>query len=319
MVDFNIKQDIVKPVIDKRNLNKMLQIEDEDEDKELDNLEENIEGKKVLEELTINFDLAVSFTKQTKVPRGDDNWFKHCGLVMRKLGKEYPDSLNNLVDYLTAHLIETLLFKEKVDLMNYLFSLDRIREKGFEWYAKKYFDNNIITTKKGQVFFMYNLNKFIVMVLNNKNKWEPAEPEEQREIAMTKEVKEYLKFNKSDYNKYVGFIGYEKHNKYLVFKTKNMESDRDTGARCDEAGKDKTIKLINSIMDETKFTNENTRMVKDADGNVTKEAISHTELCVYQEFILRLFNDMRKNGKDDKKWFLTPEMAIFNKLYKVIA
>ena len=88
------------------------------------------------------------------------------------------------------------------------------------------------------------------MILNENNKWVEAEPEDQREIASTKEVKEILTMNQNDYNKIIGFIGYEKKNKYLVFKTKDMTSKRDTGARCDESGKDKTINKINEIVGE---------------------------------------------------------------------
>ena len=31
------------------------------------------------------------------------------------------------------------------------------------------------------------------------------------------------------------------------------------------------------------------------------------ELCVYEEFVLRFFNENKRNGK---KWFVTPEVAI---------
>jgi hypothetical protein len=37
-------------------------------------------------------------------------------------------------------------------------------------------------------------------------------------------------------------------------------------------------------------------------------------LCVLEEFILRYFNT---NKQDGKKWFFTPEMAIYHKLYTV--
>ena len=118
-----------------------------------------------------------------------------------------------------------------------------------------------------------------------------------------------LTFNVADFNKIVGFIGYEKSNKYLVFKTKDMLSKRDTGARCDEAGKDKTIKKINEIVGEEKYTSENTKVQKDADGTIVKEAVGQMELCVMEEFLLRYFETIKKDGK---QWFLTPEMAIFH-------
>ena len=45
--------------------------------------------------------------------------------------------------------------------------------------------------------------------------------------------------------------------------------------------------------------------------------MGNIEICVLEEFILRFFNEYPKNGKDGKKWFLTPEMAIWHKLYTV--
>jgi ribosomal protein L22 len=62
------------------------------------------------------------------------------------------------------------------------------------------------------------------------------------------------------------------------------------------------------------YNNENTKAVKDADGNIISEAVGNVELCVLQEFILRYFNAIKK---DNYNWFLTPELAIWHKLYKV--
>ena len=109
-------------------------------------------------------------------------------------------------------------------------------------------------------------------------------------------------------------MGYEKNNRYFVFKTKDLKSTRDTGARCDESGKVKTLQKLNEIIGENKYTNENTKIKKDEDGNVISEAVGQVELCVLQEFILRFFNTVKR---DNKKWFFTPEMAIWHKLYTV--
>jgi hypothetical protein len=152
------------------------------------------------------------------------------------------------------------------------------------------------------------------MILNKDNIWIEAEPEDQRDIAKLKEVKDYLLFTKTDYNKIIGFIGYEKKNRYLVFKTKDMDSIRDTGARCSDATKAKNITKLNEILNETKYTNENTKAEKDEDGNVIIEAVGNVELCVMQEFILRYFNTI---NHDNKKWFFTPEMALYHKLYTI--
>jgi hypothetical protein len=307
MINFEIKQNIVKSVIDKRNLDKIIEEEDE---------VSFPEGNRLINEMKVNFDISRDFTKQNKVPRGDDNWYKHCGIVMKKMSKEYPESKEYIISYLVAHMIEVLLFEEKLNIMNYLYSLESINKNSFEWFAKEYFELNSIKTKHFTAFIMYKLNKRMIMILNRSNKWVEAEPEDQREMASSKETKEFLTMKLEDYNRIVGFIGYEKKNKYLVFKTKDMLSKRDTGARCDEAGKVKTLQKINEIIGENKYTNENTKVEKDSDGNVIREAVGHIELCVFQEFILRYFNTIKK---EDKLWFITPEMAIWHKFYTVFA
>jgi hypothetical protein len=306
-INFELKQPAVKPVIDKRNVAKMVVEED---------IEENDypEGKKIIDELIENYNITQEFMKKTKVPRGDDNWYKHCGIVIKKMSKEYQGSRQYLLQFLVAHMLEQLLYNDKLVVMNYLYSLEDIENDSFEMFAKEYFENNSIIGKKFTAFIMYNLNKRVILILNANNKWIPAEPEDQREIASSKEAKDLLVFNKDDYNKFVGFIGYEKSNRYLVFKTKDMMSTRDTGARCDEAGKAKNISKLNDILGEDKYDNENTKAVKDAHGNVISEAVGNVELCVLQEFILRYFNAIKK---DKYKWFLTPELAIWHKLYKI--
>ena len=272
-----------------------------------------LESKKLVDEMIVNFDISREFTKLKKVPRGDDNWYKHCGIVMKKMVVEYPESKKYIISYLVAHMLEVTLFEEKLEIMNYLYSLDKIKQDTFEWFAKEYFEMNSITTKTFTAFIMYKIEKRMIMLLNENNKWVEAEPEDWREIATSKEAKEYLAFNLENYNKIIGFIGYEKSNRYLVFKTKDITSKRDTGARCDEAGKSKTLQKLNEIIGEPKYTTENTKMKKDEDGTVISEAVGQVELCVLQEFILRYFNTIKK---DDNKWILTPEMAIYHELYK---
>jgi hypothetical protein len=308
MINFELNQNIVKPVIDKRNIDAVDIINDT-------NISgENHLGKHVLDELQVNYDITNEFSKLSKVPRADDNWYKHCGIVMKKMTKEYPESSKYLIVFLVAHMIETLLYHDKLNLMNYLYSLDKITKNSLEDIAKQYFDKISIVTKDLRAIVMYNIGKRVIVILDNNNKWIEAGPEDQREIATSKEAKSELTFDVKEYNKIIGFIGYERNNKFLVFKTKDMSSTRDTGARCNQAGKDKTMKKINDIIGEDKYTNETTKAKKDADGNIISQAIGDAQLCVIQEFILRYFN---VTNKDNKKWFLTPEQAIYFKLYKV--
>jgi len=121
-------------------------------------------------------------------------------------------------------------------------------------------------------------------------------------------------YKNDSYNSIVGFMGYSKNKKDMVFKTKNMLSKRDTGARCDEAGKAKTIKKINDILGFEFFTKNNTQNIKDKTGKIIQETTRGVELCIHLEFMLRYFDRIKKNNKI---WFVIPEMAIYHNLYNV--
>jgi hypothetical protein len=304
MIDFQLKQDIIKPVVDMRNI--------AEQTKPI-----NLEGKNIIDELKIQYEVAVEFTKGPKVPRGDDDWYKHCGIVMKKLAKT-GEPLEELLEFLVHHILELLTFKNKVDIMNYLYSLDKLREKSFEWFAKKYFEYHIITEKKIKAIILYDFNIRKTMILNKDNLWELAEPEDENEIDNSKEGKKIINFNMDDYlnksipNGIIGFIGYKKNSKNFIFKTKDVFLPRDTGASCIEAGKSKTLAILNKIVGSEEYTKENTKIIKDEDGNVIQEAVGENELCVLQEFILRKYNKIKKHGKF---WFLPPDMAIHYKIY----
>ena len=73
--------------------------------------------------------------------------------------------------------------------------------------------------------------------------------------------------------------------------------------------------ILNKILGVEKYTSESTKKKLDKNKNVTHEAVGQEELCVIEEFSLRYFNQINKNNV---KWFLTPEMAIYHQLYKII-
>ncbi|MEX0598050.1 MAG: hypothetical protein WD512_16295, partial [Candidatus Paceibacterota bacterium] len=95
------------------------------------------------------------------------------------------------------------------------------------------------------------------------------------------------------FNELVGFIGNVK-NKYMIFKTKDTSQTRNTGARCHQSGKPQAIKRLNDILGEKKM-------------NATEAKGLHIiNLCIRQEFELRMFN---RNKKENKIWFLNPTEA----------
>ena len=262
------------------------------------------EGKHLLEE-TIQpmFNTVKEYQEKGKVPRGDDNWFKHCGVVINKIVHDFPGIEPHLNHFVIAHIIETLLFQDKIHLMNYLYSLENIPTDSVASYAKSYFDRHVISTPHFIVYIAYNLDKRMIMQLDNSSWKEVTSMIDMNEIAKHKLVKQYIDIPMDEYNTTVGFLGYEKGNASLVFKTKNMQSKRDTGARCDEAGKAKNIAKLNQLLGEEKYNAAYAKTV----GNI--------ELCVFTEFVLRYFNETKHNGK---YWFFTPEMAIYHKLYNIL-
>jgi hypothetical protein len=98
---------------------------------------------------------------------------------------------------------------------------------------------------------------------------------------------------------HIGFLYYDKTNQFMIFKVKNTLKRRNTGARCDEANKKNTIKLLNTILGEEKYTKENTKIFNNMD------------LCIYQELTLRYY---QQTNKENKIWFLEPEKI---KLYNL--
>ena len=306
MINLQVNQDIIKPVIDIKNVAQRDELI-------------NLKGKNIIDDLKIHFDLAVEFSKQKgpKVPRGDDDWYKHCGIVIKKLAKN-EEMYEELLEFLVDHILELLLFDDKIDIMNYLYSLDKPKKMTFEWFAKKYFEKHIILVKKIRAIILYDFNVRKTMILNKDNIWELAEPEDEYEIDNSREAQKILNFNIDEYsntrlsNGIIGFIGYKKKSKTLLFKTKDVFSSRDTGATCIESGKSKTLALLNKIVGSEEYTKENTKLIKDDDGNIIQDAVNENELCVLQEFILRKYN---KDKKDEKFWFLTPDMAIHYKIY----
>jgi hypothetical protein len=268
-------------------------------------------GVKLIETMKAHFLITQEYTKGIKVPRGDDDWYKHCGLVIRKMSNDYPESKKYLLNFLVDHIMDLLVFQEKWNVMNYLYSLDSLERNSFEWFAKDYIERNSIVTRTITGIILYDKTKMKVLMLNKENIWMEAEPEDEREFMESTELKEQLTLEKQNFHPIVGFIGYEKNNQYLVFKTKDLLSKRNTGARCDEAGKQKTLDLLNNIIGTEKYTKENTKQIKEKDGTIIQEAMSQTELCVYQEFLLRYFNRIKRNNQI---WFLSLEMAILLKL-----
>ncbi len=314
-VHFKIKNEAVKPVIDKRHLDEF-EIEEE---LELDGnnkpnkgkpVEEIVPpGKLVLDEMFKNFVIAF---ETTKVQRGVKNWYELCGLVIRKMlnediipGDSEPEKVDILVKFVIEHLVDSLLLQERIDLLDYLYDNTTFQTQNdnynkFVPKVKKYLLSKLIMAKglTGMVMFdgpsrVDNLKIFIL----KDGKWVLGSPEDKRDLGPAI----IQKYNKPyNMNRFVGFIGFETNKKYMVYKVKDIENERSTGFRCDQAGKDKVMDILNDIENDDKYISK-----------VTKDGAF--ELCVRQEFTLRSY---QMQNLDNKTWFLDTESAIINEFEK---
>ena len=167
------------------------------------------------------------------------------------------------------------------------------------------------TAPHDQAILLFHEKKdpqFALIVLRHEaNEWSPAEPEDDRDYELI--LGNLQTRHIQNMNMLIGFISFFK-NEYLIFKVKTMTKKRDKGARCDQSGKTEAITTINTLLslypptsrDEYKLTIENTKFK------------TQKELCVFEEFILRIFNLKRVNGN---KWFFTPGETILCNIEKL--
>jgi hypothetical protein len=249
-----------------------------------------------LTEMKENYNKALQAMSETFNEKIQDDWYKNCGVAMRKLVTEEKISKETMIHLLVEHIVDSLPFDKKVLFLNHLFSLDIIPEKSFEEYAKQYIDEKIIQHNGLVGILLYNerQKKIVTLLLNYI--WKPAQPEDERDLQ--KKIKEKYSLKPENFNTLVGFINYEDKTEDMVFKVKDMSKKRNTGARCDQANKKVKITTLNLIYGNEVYTDENTK------------GVNATMLCCLEEFIMRYYNKIQKDGKT---WFLDPDTA---KVYK---
>jgi hypothetical protein len=252
---------------------------------------------KIIEKMKSKFDTAIEYSSNNKkIQRGDDDFYKYCGIAIRKLIKDLSLPNRSVLELLVEHLVDMLDSKEKLELLNYLY-LNQVEENSFEDMIQKYLMKKIVRTRRLLGFLTFKKDKNLLFIWNDsKKKWVPADPED--EIEINKALSEKFIFKKDEYSDLVGFIGQDQKNTYSIFKIKDTKAIRNTGARCDEAGKMKKLEVLNSILGEEKYNKDNTK------------GMGQAEICTIIEFILRYNNNLKKDGKI---WFLTIELSALNK------
>ena len=242
---------------------------------------------KLLKNMKINFENS---KKEQKSLRGIENWYILSSNV-RKLLSNMGYSERSIDLEIVSHNIDMLNFNEQLELINFIYrGNDDLTNNDFRQLVKRVLDKRVMTHKGklGILVSNNNINKLIVRKEaddNDKSVWKLGEMTDNQAFE---ELINERKPKIEKLNRIVGFIT-EFKNTYSIFKVKDLKDKRSKGARCDQAGKSTTIKLINNILDKEMMTTEN-----------TKDMVQ-LELCVVQELILRLLN---REKKDSKVWFL---------------
>ena len=169
----------------------------------------------------------------------------------------------------------------------------------YQLLLKEYFDRYILQTEQSK--FIYIIYKTTYKVLKlGESTWINAKESDLMELNKSiKEKKTMSLFMPSmAYNTIIGFM-YPFNDKEIVFKTKNITSKRNKGARCDQASKyspQGVVNNINIILENPEhFTISNSKK------------ILVQELCIYLEYLLRYYHSIKFKKRT---WFFTPELAI---------
>jgi hypothetical protein len=255
-------------------------------------------GRKVLQKKSememgeqIIAEIQVEFNK-TRTPmtskRSEVDWYIHASnaiVLLRMCGIPEDD----LFGFVIEHQLDFMLAPAKITLLNYLF-FKKTPLTDFEQLVREHLDRKIIGGRG--IFIQEATKKSTLYVINNElERW--TEAEESDTLELQSELKKYFEYMIKNMSDEIGYVILFR-NKFFVFKTRVRSEKRKRGARCDQATKQDTMKLLKQIVPDMK-----------CDVSVL-EPIGNKELCVYMEMLMRFYN---KNKIRDKVWFIPPEYS----------
>jgi hypothetical protein len=230
-------------------------------------------------------------------------------LPITQLREQFKITDENIKKYMVEHFIEVLSFQDKMILLNHFYdSKAKEPTSEYEKMMKSYFDARILQSNELICITIMKEETLIIMVNTEKNGktiWKEAD-EEDYEIIGKELLKYQIPRRKENMNELLGFvtlfISKKSNAKEMVFKIKDMTEKRNNfGARIDDAGKDKVIKILNKIVKSTYYNDDNTLF------------ISQLGLCVAIELLMRHFSAIQHDGK---YYYLTPEQTVMSEIIK---
>jgi hypothetical protein len=282
------------------------------------------DSDKVLRQTAGDFIAAVEYLKENVAEHGPPRdkskskwWYNTFNDIKTHLKAEYGMTDNSLRAHVVSHMMDNLVFTDKITLLNRMFdgnweapkrTLEEEKQEldTMEALIVEHFEDKMMTAKNGDVgIILTKDNKTTRAFVLRDGVW----TESNNEI----EYKPLLQ--SSDYNDIyvtppelladtIGFTEWFKNDReeMFVMKVKKTTNSRTRGARLTDISLKKLISHINDVLGETKYNIINIR-----DYLIS----SKEKLEVLLEIILREYNDTNKN---DKHWYLNNEQGIINKI-----
>ena len=247
--------------------------------------------------------------------RSEKDWYKLAAYEIKRLSNEPSKKISKELDqnikqeelptiprkrllyYVVCHYIETLPMDDKLELFKSSKPSKKALNIGYDM-VQQYIKQHRITNKNNTKHAMYLIDESEKEhVFIQEKGFEEASMVETREFSTSLAS---LRFPIENFNNHVGFISLFKGKDY-VFKVKTMNKKRHKGARCDQAVKNVTLRLMNELMYD--YYGEK----KEIYTSETMKQITAPQICVEQEMLIRYLND-----STDKVWYLSPSFAHAN-------
>jgi hypothetical protein len=268
---------------------------------------------KIIQKITENYNIVFSETK-VEIKSGEKNWYKHANHVIEHIIDVYGISKDTVQKYVVHHILDLMMFSEKFVLFQHIdANKDSLnKEDMIMTYIIEYFKDKSIKIRNKEAILFTKDNVIQMFVKNNDRnaidsdsdkddesedednatKWKESTPSENKQFHGLIQ-KFMLPSSEFIINDIIGFVNMFR-NKEMVFKTKDTTQSRNNkGARCDNAAKSDSIKLLKKIIGNDFY--------KDT-------LIYHHGLCVIIELIFRY----KKDIDPSKYYFFNPEETAIN-------
>jgi len=265
-----------------------------------------------------NIDAYIStIFNTTTIIKGEKSWYKHAGKTLSMMKNPENSVYQVLNDYqindetirkiMTDHILDTMSFDDKMALIAYFY--DKVdHPPPSNPYIKEYFENRRLNLLGKLCIILMKEDQLVVMVQEirgDSRTWNEADSEDLEDLQ--DQVLNYrIPLIPQKTNSLVGFITLfvspKSNTREMVFKIKDFDQKKNNiGARIDDAGKDKVIKLLNRMVGSPIYNDENT------------QNISQLGLCFILEVLMRIFT---LTGRNEKTYFFSPEQTVLSNVIK---